>query len=124
MNQHVILLSNRFVIFWRKNRIQNNLKHLIDHFRNDLFNEVIRCANIRIVVNFNQPNPEILVDHEVESKQLKLFLFITSIKKLLNGYESVTRALRKASRTSYFIRASICSIIESTLSLNFYVFII
>jgi hypothetical protein len=58
----------------RKDVIQNNVEHLVDHYRNKRTHVSIRCAEIRIIVDFNEPSPKIFVDKEVIAEKLELFL--------------------------------------------------
>lgn len=65
----------RCVILWGISRINNYLKHLINHQWQKTFNELIGNSNVRIVVNFKNPGSEVLVNEKVIPKKLELVFF-------------------------------------------------
>lgn len=108
MDQLKSFLFDRFVVDWRKDWINNNLHHLVDHLRKQVFDESVGSSQVRIVVDFQQPNPEIFVHQKIIPKKLKFFFLSTSSKKFLNNI-IFTLALIIVSIISSLIRLIVSS---------------
>jgi len=54
-----------------KNRIQHYLKEAIEHFWNDVLHPFIVDSNVWVGIDLNEPDSKILIDHEVEPKELE-----------------------------------------------------
>jgi hypothetical protein len=111
MNQLESLFLYRSVVVWREERIQHNLEHLIDHFRKQVLDEGVWYPQVRIVVDFQQPNPEILIHQEIIPEQFEFFL-LSTFSKIFLCKKAYTLTLMRVSIIISFILAIVASTIS------------
>jgi hypothetical protein len=74
VNKFKIWLQNYRLDCWSKVRIHNQDNHFRDHFGDDLDHIFVRCPQIGVCIDFDQPASEILVHQKVETKKFKALL--------------------------------------------------
>jgi hypothetical protein len=102
------------VIFRWEEGIHYDLHHLIDHLGEKFLDELVGNPEVRVVVDLQDPGPEVFVYEEVVSEELKLFLLSTSVEKFLY-HLGLTLALISVSITNSFIFEIMLASISSPL---------
>lgn len=96
---------DRGIVFGGKQGVDDDLHHFVDHFGEKVFDEVIGDSKVRVIIDLEEPCPEIVIDQEIISKKLELLLLAASVKKFLNN-QIVTLALMRVSIMISFIFAT------------------
>ena len=74
---------NRLIVQRGKYRIKDDFKHFIYQFGYQFLDKFVWCANVGVIVYFNQPCPQVLVNQKIKSKKLKFFFLYVSQKPFL-----------------------------------------
>lgn len=69
--------------------INRELDHIIDHLRHHLYHLLIRGAQERISIDFNEPESEVLIEQEIKAEQLKAILSLLRVHLMPNTKKSV-----------------------------------
>jgi hypothetical protein len=67
----------------RKEWIQHKIEHLIDHEWEQPTDVIVRCSQIGVVIDLQQPSSEILVNQEIVAEQFEFLLTLCPMKMLL-----------------------------------------
>jgi len=66
------------------------LKGILEHVRNDSAEQGTREFEARIGIGFNEPNFEVLIDEEIQSKDLKRKLFFVEVHLGVNRTNGIS----------------------------------
>lgn len=64
--------------------VKSDLQHFVNHFWHQLFCKLIWLPQIGVGVDFDEPDSEILVDHEIVAKKFEVVFAAIGIYLMLN----------------------------------------
>ena len=70
---------------WRVVRVKDYTEHLVNHFWDESLGKSVGSTDVRVAVNLDQPNSEVLVYHEVVAKQFEVVLAVVGVELRLHS---------------------------------------
>ena len=72
-----------------KDGVQRNLEHILEHLWNQNAHFLVQVGHLWISINFNEPDAEVLVNHEVEAEELERVLALARVQGRPTGHVTV-----------------------------------
>jgi hypothetical protein len=81
-----VLLIERHVF---KHGVERNLEHIVEHLRKQVAHFLIQVGDLRISIDFNEPDAEVLIDHEIEAEEFERVLSFARVQSRPAGHVTV-----------------------------------